>query len=803
MPLRGKFPHTLCSEAGLPGSTGMDTPLQHAPPGDLTRRLLIGFALLLELTHLLVLCLLPHPALVSNVLQLLPPALVFVVGLRRRARSNNALARRHWTAVAAAFGLWLLAQAFFLYYMLIPARHPSLVRPDNVLWILSNLPLLLATIMTREEIDYVGWLDRMQVFLFFAVLYLLVFMPSIQFDIDNAFDIQDIALVLCFLSRLSICHSAGERRFFVRLLQFMLIYGTMDLGGILLERRGLLPRHGMDLVWTLPIAAFAVILLRDEHPAALGNEPPGRLLLAARSAQGFGVAILAFLSMAVSGLLAVHLPVLGGILVFGAFALFALRTNARERAWHLSHGSLEKTALHDTLTGLGNRMKLRGCLEEHLLDSPAGLGPVLVFVDLDRFKAINDSLGHALGDQLLIAVANRLRIAAPAGSVVCRHGGDEFILLALAAHAKQAEAIGATLLEALRPAYLLKGHQLHCTASIGVVLAAPGETADELLRTADHAMYRAKQLGKNCVQFFDAGLRKEMSHRWLMEAALRRQLEEGGLDVVFQPILTVEGGSISGFEALARWRHPVFGDVPPAEFIPLAEESGLILLLGAQILEKASRQVALWNSLWQTELSLSVNVSPRQFADAGLLKVVLEALERTHLPPRLLQLEITETALLANQDLAKQTLTAARTHGIRISLDDFGTGYSSLAFLLNLPVDEVKVDRSFVSEMRVDLQRKELVRAVVQLGQSLGKRVVAEGVETEEDLRELAAMGCECAQGWHIGRPMSAEATEAGLPAFASLARKGRLVWVEPGPWPTHALPLNREQHPVTATVEV
>lgn len=529
----------------------------------------------------------------------------------------------------------------------------------------------------------------------------------------------------------------------------------------------------MDLVWTLPILAFAVLILYDERFITADGEFPESFLVAARGTQGISIAVLSLFSISASAVLSAHLPVLGGAFVITAFVLFAVRTGTRERAWYQAHGRLEKTALHDPLTRLGNRMMLRRRLEEQLKRAASREGhPVLIFADLDRFKAINDSLGHTFGDQLLIEVANRLRTAAPAGAVVCRHGGDEFVLLATAGDAVAATAIGDALLQALRPAYQLQEHNLQCTASIGVVLAAPGETADDLLRTADHCMYRAKQLGKNCVQFFDARLRTQMNHHWRMEADLRACLREGGLDVAFQPILTVEGGEISGFEALARWHHPVFGHIAPAEFIPLAEESGLILLLGAQILEKASRQVATWNKLWDTELSLSVNVSPRQFADSNLLTVVLETLERAQFPPHLLQLEITETSLLANQDLARQTLTAAQSHGIHISLDDFGTGYSSLAFLLNLPVDEVKVDRSFVSEMREDPRRKELVRAVVRLGQSLGKRIVAEGVETEEDLLELAAMGCECAQGWLIGRPMSAEAMEAGLAAIAPLARR-------------------------------
>lgn len=739
----------------------------------LTPVLLIGLLLLLELGHFLVLCLVSHPAIASNVFQLFPPAILVAISLRERRRSRNALTRQRWTALAVAFSLWMAGQVFFLYYLLYPGRAPAVIRPDDVLWLVFSLPLLLTTVMTAEKIDNVGWLDRLQVGVFFTVLYLLVFLPAVKLNIDLVYAVQDIALVLCCVSRLAVSRERGERRFFVRLVLYLVTYRLMIVMASLLGTRGLPPGSFFDLVWTVPISALALLILHDESSPALEHDLQQRLLTAARGTQGISVAILSLLSISASAMLSAHLPFLGGGFAFVAFVLFASRTSSRERAWYRVHGKLERTALHDALTGLGNRVMLRRRLEEQLKHASDREGcPVLVFADLDRFKSINDSLGHTLGDKLLIAVANRLRAAAPPRAVVCRHGGDEFVVLATAADAGAAIAIGEALLNALRPSYQLQGHNLQCTASIGIVLAAPGETADDLLRTADHAMYRAKQLGKNCVQFFDTRLRTQMNHRWQLEADLRTCLQEGGLDVAFQPILSVEGGEISGFEALARWHHPVFGNVAPGEFIPLAEESGLILLLGAQILEKACRQVALWNSLWDTELTLSVNVSPRQFADANLFTLVLDTLARTQFPAHLLQIEVTETSLLVNQELARQTLLAARSHGIRISLDDFGTGYSSLAFLLNLPVDEVKVDRSFVSDMRNDPHRRELVRAVVRLGQSLGKRVVAEGVETEEDLLELAAMGCECAQGWLIGRPMSAEATEAGLTEIAPLARR-------------------------------
>ena len=733
---------------------------------------MLALALLLQLAHLLVVLLLPSPLLASNVIQLLVPLMAWGICSHQRRLSTNLVGRRCWSWVSCAFGIWALAQACFLFFLCYPQYSHLAIRPDDALWTLFGLPLLLAVNTTHDEVDQIGRFDRLQAILFFIVIYLLIFLPSVRLSFDTGFLIQDLALLLCCLLRLPICTRLRERRFFVRLVLFLLVYGPLTMAGDALHDHGWPAGTLVDIVWTLPTTFFVVLVLRDSLPVRDSTLTPSRLVKAVRSMQGLSVAALSFLSISVAALLAYHRPLLGSLCLAACFALFALRTNARERAWHRAHGQLEETVLQDALTGLGNRIRLRNSLTEHLGD-PIAHGPaVLLFADLDRFKIINDSLGHILGDRLLIEVAARLQTAAPAGSVVCRLGGDEFVVLTTANSPVQAQHRGETLLEALHHPFQLGDHVLRCTASIGVVMAVPGQATDELLRTADHAMYRAKQLGKDRVQLFDASLMTQMSTRWQMEADLRDCIERQELEVAFQPILTMEGGAISGFEALARWSHPEHGSIPPSDFIPLAEDAGLILALGAQILEKACRQVAEWNRLWQTELSVSVNVSPRQFADTGLLAVVLDILERTGLPPSLLRLEITESALLVHENTVKQVLTEARAHGIHISLDDFGTGYSSLSFLLSLPVDEVKVDRSFVSDMHADPHRRELVRTVIHLGHSLGKRVVAEGVETEQDFRELVAMGCECAQGWLISRPLAAEAMQADLPAI--IARSAR-----------------------------
>ena len=732
-------------------------------------RPLLVTVLLLQIVHAGVLLLVPHPLVASNVLQLLTGVTASCVCLSQLRFVKEAAGRRCWMAVALAFGIWSAAQAVFLFLICFPAYGRTSNRLDDVLWTLFGLPLLLAVnSFTEEQTDRVLWLDRIQGVLFFAVLYLAVFLPSAHLDISASFLIQDVALLLSCLLRLPTSSNDRERRFFVRLSLFLSVYTPSTLVGDLLHRHGCLPGTAVDLVWTLPTTFFCVLVLWHAiRPWNLTGR--GRVALAVQSLHGISAACLALLSIAVSVYLAVKDPVPGGICIALAFGLFAVRTNARELAFHTAHGQLEETVLRDALTGLGNRILLRKELSRHLAEAPGNV--VLLFADLDHFKNINDSLGHALGDELLVAIGQRLCAASPDGSIICRLGGDEFVVLTTAESPSAAQGAGERLREALIVPFHLGAHDLRCTASIGVVLAMPGESADDLLRTADHAMYRAKQLGKDRVQLFDAALRAQLSSRWYMETELRACVHANSIQVAFQPIYSVEQSGICGFEALARWTHPVLGNVPPVDFITLAEESGLILPLGAQVLEKACAQMAAWNLSWGTTLSVSVNVSPRQFADAGLMPSLLAILDRTGLAPSLLRLEITETALLTQETIVKQTLEQARAHGIRISLDDFGTGYSSLSFLLSLPVDEVKVDRSFVSHMHRDPGREELVRTVIHLGHSLGKRVVAEGVETEQDLRGLAEMGCECVQGYLISKPLFADAMEAD---FAAIAARGK-----------------------------
>ena len=732
----------------------------------------IPLILAIPVVHLLCLVLLPHPLIISNVIQALAQLCAMGVCLSQLRYVQEIDGRRCWMAVATSFAIWTAAQGVFTLSLFVPRISHTFVHVDDALWFLFGLPLLLAvnTFMS-ESVDHVLWFDRLQTTLFFAVLSLLVFLPTVHLDIDTAFLIQDFALLLCCLLRLPSAQNVRELRFFLRLVLFLMVYAPLTMAGDLLHAHGWPTGSLIDLVWTIPTTFFCVLTLWHAiSPWELVRL--GRITTAIRGLQGLSVTSLALLSMSVSAYLAMHVPVLGGSCIACSFGLFALRTNSRERAWHQAHGQLKETVLQDALTGLGNRVHLRDRLGASLADPLTAGTTAVIFADLDRFKSVNDSLGHALGDRLLIDVARRLQAASSSHSLVCRLGGDEFVVLASAVDAEDAMRQGESLLDALHIPFRLGTHSIRSTASIGVVLASPGQSPDDLLRTADHAMYRAKQLGKDRVQFFDEALLARLSTRWQMEADLREAIEEGEIEVEFQPIIAIESGLVVGFEALSRWTHPEYGKVSPGDFIPLAEEAGLIVPLGAQVLERACYQVADWNSRWQTRYSVSINVSPRQFGDAGLLPGILKTLIRTGLEPSLLLLEVTESTLIVADEEVREVLAQARKQGIRVSLDDFGTGYSSLSFLLKLPVDELKIDRSFVSGLHRDPQRKELVRTIVQLGHGMGKRVVAEGVETIEDLRELAAMRCECAQGWLFSRSRSGEAMEADMPNIRSHAMR-------------------------------
>ncbi len=419
---------------------------------------------------------------------------------------------------------------------------------------------------------------------------------------------------------------------------------------------------------------------------------------------------------------------------------------------HHAEAQLAHLSNHDVLTSLPNRR----FLENLLRTLPAGTPTSLVFLGLDRFKTVNDSLGHAVGDALLVQVARRLEDSVPPNSCVARTGGDEFVVLCGGSSVGQAETIAERLLEALRTPFLLEGRPYRATASVGIALGEP----EGLLRSADSAMYAAKRAGGNQAVRFESRHHEAVVRRLEIEQDLFQALDREEFYLEFQPLVRVRDSGLLGLEALLRWRHPRRGLISPAEFIPLAEETGLIAPIGAWVLREALRRLADWRRI-DRALYVSVNVSGQQVARPDFVPTVLGALDAEGVPPASLLLETTESVLL--QDTVVSRLEEVRARGVRIAIDDFGTGYSSLAYLGRLPVDVLKIDRSFLAQVGQDRRRTEFFDAVVRLAETLGLIVLAEGVEQEGQWQHLRALRCHAAQGFWLSRPLPAKEVEARL----------------------------------------
>ena len=423
---------------------------------------------------------------------------------------------------------------------------------------------------------------------------------------------------------------------------------------------------------------------------------------------------------------------------------------------------IRQLAFYDPLTGLPNRRLLTDRLQHALaavIRSKRHGG--LLFIDLDNFKTINDTLGHGKGDLLLQQVAERLSGCVRVGDTVARQGGDEFVIMLMdlsdvgCEAAMQTELIGEKILAALNRPYQFAGHVYHTSASIGATLFdGQLESPDELLKRADLAMYRAKAAGRNTLRFFEADMQAAVTRRAGLETDLRAGLAEQQFLLYYQAQIDASG-RVGGAEALLRWRHPVRGFTSPAEFIPAAEESGLILPLGRWVLETACRQLAAWSGRPATaHLTLAVNVSARQFRQPDFIGQVVELLERSGADPHKLKLELTESMLLDDVEQTIVKMSALKALGVGFSLDDFGTGYSSLSYLKRLPLDQLKIDQSFVRDVLSDPNDAAIVCTIVALAQSLGLAVIAEGVETEQQRDFLARNGCKAWQGYLFSRPV-------------------------------------------------
>jgi diguanylate cyclase (GGDEF)-like protein len=428
-----------------------------------------------------------------------------------------------------------------------------------------------------------------------------------------------------------------------------------------------------------------------------------------------------------------------------------------------SSATIRRQAQHDALTGLPNRVLFTERVD---LAMQAGGDQAVLFIDLDDFKWVNDSLGHAAGDELLVVVARRLQASVREADLAARLGGDEFAVLVQEGGVEVARAVAGRIIAALRQPVAAAGMQLVIQASVGIAAVSEWRDTAELLRNADVAMYDAKEHGKGQFKVFEPAMQDRVRDRIGVEAELRGALERDELVLAYQPLVSLADEEIVGVEALVRWRHPARGLLPPGFFLPVAEESGLILPLGRWVLREACRQARDWvGSRDGRRFKISVNLSPRQLHHADLVDEVVGALDDAGLDPGALVLEITESMILRDHQAVAAKLRALRRLGVGVALDDFGTGYSSLSHLLHLPVDQIKVDRSFVSG------HDDMVGAILQLGRTLRLETVAEGVETPEQAERLRGLGCQLAQGYHFGRPLEAAAFSALLGLSVSGAR--------------------------------
>ena len=439
---------------------------------------------------------------------------------------------------------------------------------------------------------------------------------------------------------------------------------------------------------------------------------------------------------------------------------------------------LSHRATHDALTGLPNRLLLHDRLTQALVRARRSARLVAVmFVDLDQFKAVNDTLGHAAGDQVLVAVSRRLVRACRASDSVTRFGGDEFVLVVEDVDSlDNVRRIAQRVIDSMTTPIVVDGCELYFGASIGVAVTGGETTAaasqvEGLLRDADTAMYRAKEAGRNTFVVFDPDMRARVANRLSLTTDLRHAIARDELRLLFQPQFDCADDAVMGAEALVRWAHPERGVVPPGEFIEAAEESGVIVEIGAWVLDEACRQAAAWQLLAPRGFAVHVNLSPRQLADANVVPLVRHTLARHGLAAERLGLEITEGALMDDPEAAARTLEQLGDLGVQISVDDFGTGYSSLAYLQRFPVDALKIDRFFVSRIAEDAKTAALVRGIVGLADALGLGTVAEGVETAEQQRALRELGCRGYQGYLRARPGAAEIVTGLLEEAAERAR--------------------------------
>ncbi len=734
---------------------------------DRARKQLVAGALTLQLLHLLVFVFLKDTMVASNVIQVFIGLLTATV-CWHQGRSDPAASQQPWHQLSSAFLMWTAAQVAFLVSIFVPS---SLWNPAyNILWLLFPFPLIVVASRRTQssERDPACWLDLALTCIFFCTLFALVFSQPPIMSLEVAYEVQSVALALAVALRFSVTKIGPERLFYRNVTVFAVLYAVFSTIGSIGELHGFPSGSIVDLCWVIPFTVFSVLALvpnagKNKSRTAAWLPDPTHL-------HGVSALGLAAMSLGASGILAMHQHLYGGAVFLLVFVLFAIRTNLRERQSHRFNSQLEHAVMHDPLTQLGNRALLQLVLKKSLEENRGNSRPqtAVLFLDIDHFKTINDDFGHAFGDALLKRIAMLLRSALRSEDTIARQGGDEFVIVLNQIDLQGAQTLGNKILAMLRASMRIDGRVIEVTASAGLALGGLGDDADTLLQNADCAMYQAKQSGRDQLQVFTSGMLATIKLKNSLVSALRRALVTRSLEVYYQPIYGLADSEIRGFEALVRWHHPDRGMISPAEFIPVAEETGLIHELGKQVLRDACAQCQAWNQEFGKRLSINVNISAHQFADPELLTIVVKTLDETGLHPSLLKLEITESVLLSGYERVGEVLSGLRELGIVICLDDFGTGYSSLSYLLNFPINIVKIDKSFVSHLDREYARAEVVRSIIQLTRKLHMEVVAEGVETVEELARLEEFDCDMVQGYLLSKPMDQDVigqlfTEKGL----------------------------------------
>ncbi len=456
-----------------------------------------------------------------------------------------------------------------------------------------------------------------------------------------------------------------------------------------------------------------------------------------------------------------------------AYRLVGSQTDITARK--IGEEQLLYNALHDGLTGLANRTLFMERLQHAIALSKRHetYRFAVVFLDLDRFKVINDSLGHVAGDQLLITIAHRIKGCLRSSDTCARLGGDEFaILLEYVQDSTEAIKVVERMQQVLKTPLTLNGQEIFANASMGIILSTTNyEKPEDVIRDADTAMYRAKALGRGRYEIFTQEMHEHAVSLLQLETSLRKAIEQQEFLVHYQPVVELRTGKITGFEALVRWQHPERGLVSPAEFIPVAEETGLILPIGHWVLHESCKQMKQWQQQYpfNPPLTISVNISRKQFSQPDLIQQIKKILQETGLEPRCLKLEITESAIMEDAVLATNLMKEIKTLGVQLVMDDFGTGYSSLSHLHLFPIDTLKIDPSFVHKADTDLEKVEIIRTVISLAWNLGIDVVAEGIETKRQMSQLKLLKCDLAQGYLFSRPLTGDAATAFLEQEAGL----------------------------------